>query len=57
MSYYIPYMWNVKGNYINEVTKQKQTHRLRAQTQLTGGNSGGRDSQGVWDEHVHIVIF
>ena len=32
MSYYIPYMWNVKGNYINEVTKQKQTHRLRAQT-------------------------
>ena len=57
MSYYIPYMWNVKGNYINEVTKQKQTHRLRAQTQLAGGNSGGRDSQGVWDEHVHIVIF
>ena len=49
-------MWNVKGNYVNEVTKQKQTHRLRAQTQLVGGNKGERDNQGVWYEHVHTVI-
>ena len=24
----IPYMWNLKGNDTNELTKQKQTHRL-----------------------------
>ena len=35
-------------------TKQKQTHRLRERTY---GYQGGRDSQGVWDQHVHTAIF
>ena len=32
MSYDIPFMWNLKQNGINELTKQKQTHSLREQT-------------------------
>ena len=28
----IPYMWNLKRNDTNELTKQKATHRLREQT-------------------------
>ena len=32
ISYNIPYMWNLKGNDTNELTKQKETHRLRKQT-------------------------
>ena len=27
--YDIPYIWDLKGNDTNELTKQKQTHRLR----------------------------
>ena len=27
--YGIPFMWNPKRNVTNELTKQKQTHRLR----------------------------
>ena len=27
--YDIPYMWNLKGNDTNELTKQKETHKLR----------------------------
>ena len=33
ISYDIPYMWNLKRSYTNELTKQKETHRLRRQTQ------------------------
>ena len=29
ISYDITYMWNLKGHDINEIIKQKQTHRLR----------------------------
>ena len=29
LSYDIPYMWNLKRNDTNELTKQKETHRLR----------------------------
>ena len=32
ISYDIPYMWNLKGNDTNELTKQKETHRLRERT-------------------------
>ena len=38
---------------MNLLTKQKEAHRLRKQ--IYGG--WGRDSQGVWDGHVHIAIF
>ena len=29
ITYDIPYMWNLKRNDTNELTKQKETHRLR----------------------------
>ena len=32
LSYDIPYMWNLKRNDTNELTKQKETHRLKAWT-------------------------
>ena len=31
ISYDIPYMWTLKRNDINELKKQKQTHRLQEQ--------------------------
>ena len=31
-SYDTPCMWNLKRNDINELTKQKETHRLRERT-------------------------
>ena len=56
----IPYMWNLKGNDTNELTKQKQTHRLSEGTCFLPGRRvrmGGRDSYGVWDVHVHTAII
>ena len=32
ISYDIPYMWNLKRNDTNEISKQKQSHRLRERT-------------------------
>ena len=32
ISYDIPYMWNLERNDTNELTKQKETHRLRERT-------------------------
>ena len=40
ISYGIPYMWNRKINVTNELTKQKETHRLRKQLVV----AQGRDS-------------
>ena len=34
--------------------KQKQAHRLKRTNPWL---PQGRDSQGVWDEHVHTIIF
>ena len=43
--YDIPYMGNLKINDINELTKQKETHRLREQTYgCQRGRKKGRDS-------------
>ena len=39
---------------MNLLAKQKQTHRLRKQIY---GYQGGRDSYGVWDQHIHTAIF
>ena len=51
-------MWNLKRNDTNELTKQKQTHRLREMELIVArGKDAGRDSQGVWYEHVHTAIF
>ena len=56
----IPYMWNLKKkNDTNELTckteRDSQTQRMNLL--LLEGRMGGRDSQGVWDGHVHKVIF
>ena len=32
ISYDIPYMWNLKRNDTNELTKEKETHKLRKWT-------------------------
>ena len=45
ISYDTGHLWNLKRNDTNELTKQKQTHRLREQTyRYQGGRMGGRDS-------------
>ena len=38
--YDIPYMWNLKRNDTNELTRQKETHRLRKQTYGCQGGEG-----------------
>ena len=38
-SYDTTYMWNLKTNNINELTKQKQTHRHRKQTRKSRGGT------------------
>ena len=42
--YDIPYIWDLKGNDTNELTKQKQTHRLSEGTYFCwgGGMDGGK---------------
>ena len=43
---------------MNLFTKQKQTNRLRELTQgYQREGWGKRDSQGVWNEHIHTAIF
>ena len=42
---------------MNLFTKQKHTHRLENQLMAASREDGGRDSQGVWDGHVHTAIF
>ena len=43
---------------MNLLTKQKQTQQtLRMSLWLPEGRMRGRDSQGVWDGHVHIATF
>ena len=46
--YDIPYLRNLKGNYTNKFTKQKETHRLREWTY----DCWVRGRGGVWDGHV-----
>ena len=46
-------MWNVKRNDINKLTyKTKKDSDLENKLMV----AWGRDSQGVWDGHVHIAI-
>ena len=43
----IPYMQNLNRSVTNALTKQKQIHR---------GEEWGK-GQGVWDQHVHTIVF
>ena len=43
MSHDIPYMWNLKRNDTNELTKQKETHRLRKPTHGCWGEGTVKD--------------
>ena len=55
MSYNIPYMWTLTRNHTNELTykteRDSQTQKMNLLL------LGERDSQQVWDGHVHTVIF
>ena len=43
---------------MNLFTKQKQTHRLGKQTYgYQRGKVEGRDKLGVWDSHIHTIIY
>ena len=44
---------------MNLSTKQKETPALENEIMVAGSgvNTGGRDSQGVWDGHVHTTVF
>ena len=54
----ITYSWNLKRDDTSELTEQKQTQRLPEQTYGSWRvGIGERDSQGVWDGHVHTTLF
>ena len=57
ISYDISHMWNLKRNDTNELTKQKETHRLRGWIYACWGKDEGRDSWRVLYGHVHTAIF
>ena len=42
---------------LNLLMKQKQTHRLREWIYGCQEEGWGRDSQGLWDGHVHTAVF
>ena len=56
ISHNITYMWNLKGNDTNELTKQKQTNRLREWTYGCWEEGWGK-RQGVWEGHEHTAVF
>ena len=52
-------MWNLKRNNTNDLTYKRgraaQTYRMNLWLQGEAGE--GRDTQGVWDGHVHTAMF
>ena len=57
-------MQNLKRNYVNELIYKSKPFYFRTETDLDnqlmvarGQKMGGRDSQGVWDGHVHTAIL
>ena len=53
--YSIPYMGNLKRNDTSEFISETDSQRMNLW--LPGGGEEGRDSQGVWDWHIHTAIF
>ena len=52
-------MWNLKRNDTDQLTNKMETdsQAQRINLWLPGGKMRGRDSQGIWDRHVHTAIF
>ena len=48
----ILYMWNLKRNDTNELTKQADSEK-----ELNSCGVGERDSSRVWDGHVYTAIY
>ena len=50
-------MWNLKINYIDELIKQKETHRLREQTYGCQGEEHVEEivRKFEWDKHLFKV--
>ena len=52
ISYDILFMWNLKRNYIDELT-----YKIERDSKKNLWLLGGWDSQGLQEDHVHIAIF
>ena len=50
-------MWNLKRNYTNKLIYKTDSQIQRMNFWFPGGRMAQRDSQGVWDGHVHTAIF
>ena len=51
-------MWNLlKMTQMNLFTKQKQTRKQRMSLWFLGRGTGERNSQVIWDGHVHTATF
>ena len=58
IAYDIPYMWDLKRNYTNDLTYKTETYKTFSPTQKMNLRlQGGNNSQGVWDGHVHTAVF
>ena len=55
ISYNIPYRWYLKRNDTNELTCKAEGDSQTEEMNLW--LLGGRDSQGVWNGHVHTATF
>ena len=51
-------MWDLKRNDTNELSQKTETDTaFEKELKVTRWKDGVRNSQGVWDGHVHIAIF
>ena len=50
-------MRTLKRNYTNELTYKIETEKELTVAKVGVGSITGRDSQGVWDGHVHTFVF
>ena len=55
--YDLPCMWNLKRNDMNELTKQKETHRLGEQTYSCRGDGWGQGIAGEFGMALYILLF
>ena len=51
------HMWNLKRNDTNELNLQRRKRLTDLENELMVAGVGGRDSWGLWEDHVHTAIF